>query len=85
MDKVIIVKIFNTEKYNPYVKQYGILQDVLGETAVINFDSNRGGMCTNVSHGDYKILPDYLWNIIDGEVIVLCGDVHICTGLKIWE
>lgn len=81
MDKVVIVKILDTKKYNPYVKPYGILQDVLDKSAVINFSSNRGGLCINVSHGDYEILPEYLWDIIDGEVIIR----YVRTGLNIRE
>lgn len=86
MDKIVIIEILDIEKYkyNPFVKKYGILQDTLYETAVINWESNRGGICTNISHKDYKILPDFMWDIVNGEVIVLCCDVHICTGLKIW-
>lgn len=83
--KVTIVKILNSEKYKPFSKSYGILYDILEETAVINWDSNRGGMATNVSHTDYSILPEYLWNVVDGEVVIpRCGG-YIRTGLKIWE
>lgn len=87
MDKIVIIELLDTEKYryNPYAKKYGILQDTLYTTAVINWDSNRDGICTNISHKDYKILPDHMWDIVDGEVIVLDCGVHIYTGLKIWE
>lgn len=53
------------------------------KTAVINWNGNTGGICTNVNHGDYNVMPDYLWDIIDGEIILpRCGG-YIRTGLKI--
>lgn len=85
MNKVTIVKIFDSEKYKPYGKIYGILQDKLEKTAIINWNSNVGGICTNVDHKDYSILPDYLWDIIDGEVVLPCCGGYIRTGLKIWK
>ena len=84
MKNIVIVKIDNPEKYM-YVKNYGILQQTMEETAVINFHSNMGGICTNISHGDYHIVPRYLWEVIDGEVVILCRDEYINNGLKIWS
>lgn len=42
-------------------------------------------MATNISHADYSILPEYLWDIVEGEVVIpRCGG-YIRTGLKIWK
>lgn len=85
MSKVIIVKVLNPEKYKPYGKSYGVLQATLEEIAIINWNGNAGGICTNVYHGDYNVLPDYLWDIVDGEIILSrCGG-YIRTGLKIYK
>lgn len=80
---LIIVKIHNIERYKPFAKQYGVLQDSLESTAVINWDGNNGGICTNVAHEDYGVVsPDY-WDIINGEVVINRYGGCIHTGLKI--
>lgn len=83
MRDIIIVKINNPEKYGPFAKKYGILQDVLENTVVVNWNSNMSGICTNVSHGDYAIVPNYMWELIDGEVIINSNINPVNTGLKI--
>ena len=85
MRKWAVVKIYDPEKYKPFAKRYGILVDSLHETAVINWDGNGGGICTNVKHGDYGVLsPDY-WDVLDGEVIITPYGGYIRTGLYITE
>lgn len=84
MKDIVIVEIDNPEKYT-HVRNYGILQQSMEETAVICFDSNMGGMCTNIKHGDYHIIPRYMWEVIDGEAIIPCCGGYIKTGLRIWR
>lgn len=85
MKDITIVRIKNLEQYAPYAKKYGILQQVLPMTAVVNFDSNMGGVCINIAHEDYALVPTYAWELINGEVVIsgFCGGTH--TGLKIWK
>ena len=79
-----VVKLRHPEKY-PYSKQYGILVDSLKETAVINFNSNKAGLCISVSHDDYGVVsPDY-WDIWDGEIVIKPYGGYIPTGLQIYE
>ena len=85
MKEITIVKISNPEKYKPYGQTYGILEDILDQTAIINWCSNMGGVCTNVAHEDYSIVPAYRWDVVDGEVIIPCYGGYIRTGLKVWR
>lgn len=83
MNKLTVVKIYDVEKYKPFAKEYGILEDLLPETAVINWSGNMGGICTNISHTDYGIVsPDY-WTIINGEIIIKPNGGYVRTGLRI--
>lgn len=84
MRKWHVVKIYEPEKYKPFAKHYGILVDSLQETAVINWNGNGGGICTNVKHEDYGIMsPDY-WDIAsDGEILITPYGGYIETGLYI--
>lgn len=84
MKDITIVRIDNPENYT-HVREYGILQQLMQETAVINFDSNMGGMCTNIKHSDYHVVPSYMWEVYDGEAIIPCCGGYIRTGLKIWR
>lgn len=78
-----VVKIYNPDKY-PYSRRYGILVDSFKETAVINFNSNKEGLCISISHDDYGIVsPDY-WEIWDGEIVIKPYGGYIVTGLKIY-
>ena len=84
MSNLTIVKIRHPEKYKCLRQNYGILVKSMEDTAIINFDSNMGGMCINIAHGDYGVVsPDY-WDILNGEVIITGYGGYIRTGLKIW-
>lgn len=87
MEEIIIVKIINREKYNNniFVKEYGVLQQKMNETAIINFDGNMGGICVNIAHDDYVIVSSHEWKTIDGRVIVSEHDKCIDTDLRIWR
>lgn len=61
------------------------LQQVMGETAVINLNSNRGGIAVNIVHGDYVVLPSDYWDIFQGEVLITGYERCFPTGLKIWK
>ena len=56
---------------------------LLPETAVVNMDSDSTGICVNISHGDYHIVPPYMWDVLDGEVILPRYGGYISTKLKI--
>ena len=83
MNEIKIVEIHNPEKYNKFCKKYGILVQSMQETAVINMDSNMGGMAINIKHGDYHVVPAYMWEVYDGEAIIPCCGGYIKTGLRI--
>lgn len=85
MENITIVKILNPERYKSLNQIYGILVCPMEETAVINFDSNKGGLCINVAHGDYGVISPCYWDVIDGKVVVRACGGYIHTGLKIWE
>lgn len=85
MNGITIVEIHNPEKHHPYCNKYGILVRSMQETAVINMDSNMGGMAINVKHGDYHVVPAYMWELLGNEVIIPCCGGHISTGLKVWQ
>ena len=62
---------------------------MMTETAIINFNSNMGGIAVNVKHGDYVILSSDRYIIDkDGKVFVYDYDVkphgYVDAGLKIW-
>lgn len=83
MENLKIIRMKQIEKYKPFAKHYGILVQSMEDTAVINWDSNKAGIATNVAHADYDIVsPDY-WDIINGEIAIVCGGGYIRTGLKI--
>ena len=84
MSNLTIVKIRHPEKYKFLRQNYGILVKSMEDTAIINFDSNMGGMAINIAHEDYGVVsPDY-WDVLNGEVIITgCGG-YIKTGLKVW-
>ena len=88
MENLTIVKIRNPQNYEMLKNKkvvYGILISSMENTAVINFDSNKGGLAINISHSDYGVVsPDY-WDILDGEVIITCYGGYIPTGLKVWS
>lgn len=78
-----VVRMKQIEKYKPFAKHYGILVQSMEDTAVINWDSNKSGIATNVAHEDYSIVsPDY-WDIYDGEIVIRCGGGFLKTGLKV--
>ena len=84
MRNLTIVKIRHPEKYKNLHQNYGILVKSMEDTAIINFDSNMGGMCINIAHEDYGVVsPDY-WDVLDREVIITGYGGYIKTGLKIW-
>jgi len=82
-----IVRINNMENYTSVNKKYGILVRSMKETAIINFDSNMGGIAVNIAHGDYSILPSDMYEIRDGKVFVYDYEEHgyIDAGLMIWS
>ena len=84
-----IVKITNLEDYKNIKKKYGILMQSMTETAIINFDSNMGGLAVNVKHGDYSILPSNMYKVENGKVFVYDYDHvphgFIDAGLTIWS
>ena len=82
MNNITVVKIKNPERYNPFCKTYGILQQRLLETSVINFDSNRSGICINIAHEDYTIIPSDMVDTIGEKIIIQYPGGHIDTGLK---
>ncbi len=85
MSDIIVVRIYNTEKYKPFAKKYGVLEDSLIETAVINWDGTGCGICTNVSHRDYGIIHPNNVVIINGEILVCYGYGDFeRTGLKVY-
>jgi hypothetical protein len=84
MKEVTIVKIHNPEDYFPFCRAYGILMHSMTETAVINIDSNMGGMTINIKHGDYHVIPSDMWELLDGKVIIPYYGGYIETSLKIW-
>lgn len=85
MENITVVKIRCPEKYKLLHQTYGLLVQSMEETAVINFDSNKGGMAINIAHGDYGVVsPDY-WDIYNGQVVITCYGGYIPTGLKIWQ
>lgn len=84
MEKVMIVKIRNPEKYRLH-QTYGILQQVMGETAVINLDSNKGGMAVNIAHGDYVVMPSDYWAVFQGQVCITGYGDCFPTGLTVWR
>lgn len=85
MENLTIVKIRHPEKYKSLHQTYGILIQAMENTAVVNFDSNKGGMAINIAHEDYGIVSPNYWDILDGEVIIECSGGYIPTGLKIWR
>ena len=85
MENLTIVKIRHPEKYKSLHQTYGILVQSMENTAVINFDSNKGGMCVNIAHEDYGVVSPNYWDILYGEVIIECSGGYIPTGLKIWS
>lgn len=82
MNNIKVVRIYNPEKYKPFAKEYGILVDSLQETAVINWNGNRGGICTNVEHKDYYLVSPCSWDICDGEIMI---NGYVPTGLEVWD
>jgi len=82
--EITIVEIHNPERYKPFCKGYGILVKSMDETAVINMESNLSGLDINIPHGDYHVVPKYMWEVLDNEVVIPCCGGHIPTGLKIW-
>lgn len=82
MENITIVKIREPEKYGLSHQIYGILVQSMDETAVVNFNSNRGGMTINIAHGDYDIISPDCWATCNGQVII--NGVYV-TGLKIWR
>lgn len=85
MDNIKVVKIRNPENYNSWVKEYGILIDSMPNSAMINFDSNKGGICVTIAHEDYYILHPCEWNISKtGRVIVHGSFEDYLTDLIIW-
>lgn len=79
---VTIVRIHNAHKYQ-YAKSYGVLQHVLDNTVIINWDGTIGGMTTNVAHGDYSIVPTNRWEVIGGEVHIVDPEGYYDTGLRV--
>lgn len=84
MSNIMVVQVYNPEKYKPFGQTYGLLIQSMDETAVINWNSNMGGICTNVSHGDYGIVSPDRWDIYNNEVVIICCGGYIRTGLKVW-
>ena len=77
-----LVEIRNPNDYKPWGKKYGILQEELIETGVINWSGTNGtGFCTNVSRFDYKRVPSY--EIVDDEIVVYdySSGKYVWTGL----
>ena len=85
MSETKIVQIMNPERYSSLPKEYGILQYSLPETAVINFDSNRGGHAINIHHQDYRVLPSCMYEIKSGKVWVCHNGEYIDSGLMVWS
>ena len=81
--KETIVRIKNPEMYK--VKEYGILQQKMNETSVINFNSNMCGLCVNIVHSDYEIISPQNCKLVNGKIIVYRNGVEINTGLELWE
>lgn len=83
-DTITIVKIKNPEIYG--CERYGILQQKMEETSIINFDSNMGGLCVNIKNEDFYNISSYMWSVIRGRVIIHCNDgTNYLTNLRLWE
>ena len=84
MENIIIVKIKDPDKYQPFAKRYGLLVDSMECTAGIMWDSTHSGVCTRVSHEDYTIVSPYMWEIFDHQIIIPCCGGYLNTGLRVY-
>lgn len=84
-NKITIVEITRPGNYrSPGVKRFGVLLKRMTDTAIVNFHNNIGGLCVNIAHGDYRVVPVTDWVIVGGEVVVLkCDGQNYYTGLEI--
>jgi hypothetical protein len=87
MENLTLVKIRNPQNYQMLKNKgtvYGILVSSREHSAIINFDSNMGGLAINISHCDYGVVSPNYWDILDGEIVITCCGGYIPTGLKVW-
>jgi len=80
----MIVEIKNFENYGTFAKKYGIVQQIMDYTIVVNFDSKNGsGICINIAQEDVKLINQDRFMEYANIIYEKQRDKLVDTGLKV--
>lgn len=86
MRTVEIVEITNIPRYGYGCKQYGVIEQKMQNTIVVNFGGYRcGGMCINIAHGDYRLKDCLDFVVQGGKIYLKTIDGFVDTDLKYYD